>query len=120
MEAICLLKGIKPIRVADPNGSIRLLWDYWCPSQKMLADVFFLRSLVNFDKDALTDEIVFKVQVLTAQDSLRPENVIKVSKAAHSLCRWVHAMVGYHAVNRVRNEELVELHANESHRWFVF
>lgn len=89
------------MRAAHPDGSIKLIWDYWVPSQKVLADVFFLRSLVTFNKDSLTDEVVAKVEALTKQDALKLENVLKVSKAAGSLCHWVHAVVQYHVANRV-------------------
>ena len=42
MEAVCIMKGIKPERKPDPSGSGRMLEDYWGPSQKMLGDMKFL------------------------------------------------------------------------------
>lgn len=106
MEALCLLKGSKPYRINDPNGNIRMVWDYWGPSQKMLADVFFLRSLVNFDRNGLTDEVVAKVELLTTQEALQPESVLKVSKAAYSLCCWVTSIVRCHIANRVSSANI--------------
>ena len=50
MEAICILKGIKPDRIPDPTGTGKKIEDYWGPSKKLLGDMNFLRSLKEFDK----------------------------------------------------------------------
>ncbi len=50
MEAICILKGIKPDRAPDPTGSGKKIEDYWPPSKKLLGDMGFLKSLKDFDK----------------------------------------------------------------------
>ena len=49
-EAVCVLKGFKPERIPDPSGSGKKIEDYWGPSKKMLGDMKFLDSLVEFDK----------------------------------------------------------------------
>ena len=49
-EAVCVLKGIKPERIPDPSGSGKKIEDYWGPSKRMLGDMKFLESLINFDK----------------------------------------------------------------------
>ena len=48
MEAVCVLKGIKPERITTGDG--KKINDYWKPSLKMLADTRFLETLINFDK----------------------------------------------------------------------
>ena len=50
LEAVCVIKGIKPDRVPDPSGSGKKIEDYWGPSKKMLGDMKFLESLKDFDK----------------------------------------------------------------------
>lgn len=50
MEAVCVLKGIKPDKIADPGGSGKKIDDYWAPSKRMLGDMKFLESLHTFDK----------------------------------------------------------------------
>lgn len=52
MEAICILKEMKPDRVPNPNG-VGTIEDYWGPSKKVLGDMKFLESLLNFDKVSL-------------------------------------------------------------------
>jgi dynein heavy chain len=50
LEALCVIKGIKPERIPDPSGSGKKIEDYWVPAKKMLGDMKFLESLHNFDK----------------------------------------------------------------------
>lgn len=50
LEAVCVLKGIKPERIPDPAGTGKKIEDYWGPSKRMLGDMKFLESLHNFDK----------------------------------------------------------------------
>ncbi len=50
MEAVCVLKGIKPDRIPDPSGSGKKIEDFWGPSKKVLGDMKFLQSLREYDK----------------------------------------------------------------------
>ena len=50
MEAICVLKGVKPGRVPDPSGSGKKIEDFWGPSKKLLGDMKFLENLIGYDK----------------------------------------------------------------------
>lgn len=50
MEAVCILKGVKPDRIPDPSGSGKKIEDYWGPSKKLLGDLKFLQSLKDYDK----------------------------------------------------------------------
>ena len=50
MEAICILKAVKPDRIPDPSGSGKKIEDFWGPSKRVLGDMNFLKSLKEFDK----------------------------------------------------------------------
>lgn len=50
MEAVCILKGIKPGRIPDPSGSGKMIEDFWGPSKRVLGDMKFLQSLKEYDK----------------------------------------------------------------------
>ena len=50
MEAICIMKDIKPDKVQDPAGGVKKVDDYWGPSKKVLNDMKFLQSLETYDK----------------------------------------------------------------------
>jgi len=49
MEAVCVMKGIRPDRVPEANTG-KKIDDYWRPSLRMLGDMHFLESLISFDK----------------------------------------------------------------------
>jgi dynein heavy chain len=44
LEAVCILKGVKPIRMKDAQSGA-MIDSYWAASQKMLVDEDFLVSL---------------------------------------------------------------------------
>ena len=50
MEAVCVVRGIKPDRIPDPSGSGKKIEDFWGPAKKMLGDMKFLEHLKTFDK----------------------------------------------------------------------
>ena len=58
MEAVCIMKVVKPERKPDPSGSGKMVEDYWGPSQKMLGDLRFLDSLKSYDKDNISPNIM--------------------------------------------------------------
>lgn len=62
MEAVCIMKGVKPERKPDPSGSGKMIEDFWGPSQKVLSDFKFLDSLKTFDKDNINPTIIKKIR----------------------------------------------------------
>jgi dynein heavy chain len=62
MEAVCIMKNIKPERKPDPSGSGKMIEDYWAPSQKVLSDFKFLDSLKAYDKDNIPPAIIKKIR----------------------------------------------------------
>lgn len=62
MEAVCIMKGIKPERKPDPSGSGKMVEDFWGPSQKLLSDFKFLDSLKSYDKDNINPQIIKKIR----------------------------------------------------------
>lgn len=50
MEAICIMKDIKPEKIQDPAGGLKKVDDYWGPSKRVLNDMKFLKTLVDYDK----------------------------------------------------------------------
>uniref|UniRef100_H3B7G7 Dynein axonemal heavy chain 12 n=1 Tax=Latimeria chalumnae TaxID=7897 RepID=H3B7G7_LATCH len=51
MAGVCVMKDIKPEKIADPSGTGGKILDYWGPSKKLLGDMNFLRDLKEYDKD---------------------------------------------------------------------
>ena len=63
MEAVCILKGVKPDRIPDPSGSGKKIEDFWGPSKKVLGDMKFLQSLKEYDKVSYKTHTSFSISV---------------------------------------------------------
>ena len=88
MEAICILKGVKPDRVPDPAGTGKKVEDFWGPSKRVLGDMGFLKSLKEYDKDSVPVAIVKKIRsTYTSNEDFDPEKIKTASTAAEGLCR---------------------------------
>ncbi|KAI5075577.1 hypothetical protein GOP47_0009653 [Adiantum capillus-veneris] len=86
MEAVCVLLSEKPD---------------WDTSKKIMGDVSFIKRLLEYNKDGITQAIQKKLVKYIEDPSLTPESVQKQSNAATSLCMWVRAMDVYGKVARV-------------------
>lgn len=67
----------------------------------MIGDANFIKQLVNFDKDNISDRVLKKIGTYVSQPDFQPEIVGKVSLAAKSLCMWVRAMEVYGRIFRI-------------------
>ncbi|TYZ65733.1 hypothetical protein PybrP1_011994 [[Pythium] brassicae (nom. inval.)] len=83
MNAVCLLLNEK---------------QSWDAAKKVLSDVAFLDRLKGFDKDNIPAATLKKLGKSVADPGMAVEVVAKVSRAATSLCMWVHAMDVYSRV----------------------
>lgn len=96
MEAVCCIKGVKPERVPDPAGTGKKIEDYWGPSKKVLGDMKFLDSLINFDRDNIP---VANMKLIRAKfvdnEEFDPDKIRNVSSACEGLCKWVLAIEKY-------------------------
>lgn len=96
MEAICILKGIKPDRIPDPSGSGKKIEDFWGPAKKLLGDMRFLQSLHEYNKDNIPPAYMTTIRnkCITNTDFV-PEKIQMASTTAEGLCKWVCAMDSY-------------------------
>ncbi|KAM9012434.1 dynein axonemal heavy chain 3 [Ara ararauna] len=102
MESICVMKGAKPERKPDPNGSGKMVEDYWGPSRKLLSDLKFLESLKTYDKDNIPPAIMKKIrEKFIDHPDFQPAVIKNVSSACEGLCKWVRAMEVYDRVAKV-------------------
>ncbi|XP_056131285.1 dynein axonemal heavy chain 12 [Lampris incognitus] len=102
MAAVCVMKAIKPDKIADPAGTGQKIFDYWGPSKKLLGDMNFLRDLREYDKDNIPVPVMQKIrsEYMTNPD-FDPSKVAKASSAAEGLCKWIQAMEVYDRVAKV-------------------
>ncbi|KAJ3020398.1 UNVERIFIED_CONTAM: Dynein heavy chain 7, axonemal [Siphonaria sp. JEL0065] len=102
LEAVCVMKDVKPEKIPDPSGSGRMVFDYWKSSLKMLNDAKFLDSLKTFDKDDIPAAIIKKIRTTYMPNpEFKPEKVRNASSAAEGLCTWILAMESYDKVAKV-------------------
>ncbi|KAJ3206419.1 Dynein heavy chain 7, axonemal [Entophlyctis luteolus] len=118
MEAICIMKGIKPARIKDPGGSGKMVEDFWGPAQKLLGDSHFLQGLRSYDKDNIDPKIIEKIRkTYTCNPDFDPNIVKNSSGAAEGLCKWVRALDKYDVVAKVvgpKKESLAKAEAELS------
>ena len=101
MEATCIMFSVAPKMVADPNKVGKKMKDYWEPSTKLLTDTSkFLDSLMSFDKDNISDNVISQIEPFISDENFTPANVSRVSKACTSICMWARAMNTYNQVSK--------------------
>ncbi|XP_067907506.1 dynein axonemal heavy chain 1 [Heterodontus francisci] len=98
IEAVCIMKGIKPKKVAGEKPGTKMD-DYWEPGKGLLQDpAKFLESLFKYDKDNIPDSVIKSIQPYIDNEDFMPAAIAKVSKACTSICQWVRAMHKYHFI----------------------
>ena len=113
LEAVCILKGVKPTRIKDPQSG-KMVDDYWQSSLKMLMESDFLESLRSYDKDNIDPKIVTAIKPYIDNPEFEPEKIRQASKAAYGLCSWVRAMEAYDRVAKVVEPKRKKLAESEA------
>ena len=85
MEAVMVLKKCEPT---------------WDESKRQLGNPNFIKQLVGFDKDNISDKILKRISQYCADENFQPDIVGRVSGASKSLCMWVRAMETYGIIFR--------------------
>ncbi|KAK1153304.1 dynein heavy chain 2, axonemal [Acipenser oxyrinchus oxyrinchus] len=86
MQAVMILRGNEPT---------------WAEAKRQLGESNFIKQLVHFDKDNISDRVLKKIGQYCTQPDFQPEIIGRVSLAAKSLCMWVRAMEVYGRIYRV-------------------
>lgn len=90
--------------------------DYWKASLRILGDIKFLESLLNFDKDNIPERIMTKIRTtILTNPNFDPERIRQVSTACEGLCRWVLALSEYDKVAKVVAPKKQALAEAEAH-----
>lgn len=84
----------------QPDG--RIADDYWKVSLKVLSDVKFLDSLLNFDKDNIPEKIIDRIRKdYLTNENFDPDKIKSASTACEGLCKWIFAISAYDRVARI-------------------
>ena len=79
----------------------------------MLSDANFLKRLVEYDRDSITDGMLRQIARVIGDPNFTPDAVAKQSKAAQSMCLWVRAMHMYAKVAQLVAPKRARLHEAE-------
>ncbi|RLN71959.1 hypothetical protein BBJ28_00009780 [Nothophytophthora sp. Chile5] len=99
MEAVCIMLGEKPD---------------WDNSKRVLSRSAFMTELKEYDKDNISTATLKKIRRYIESPEFAVDEVKKVSRAAMSLCMWVHAIDTYaHTLREVgpKRQRLAEMNA---------
>lgn len=100
MEAVCILKDVKPEKIPGEGG--KMVDDYWKPSLRILGDMKFLESLLAFDKENIPERIIAKIRTtILTNPNFDPDKIRNASTACEGLCKWVFALSEYDKVAKV-------------------
>ncbi|KAI8821286.1 dynein heavy chain and region D6 of dynein motor-domain-containing protein [Fimicolochytrium jonesii] len=86
-----VMEAVMVLRKSEPT---------WEEAKKQLGNPYFIKQLVGFDKDNISDKILKRVSQYCADETFQPDVVGRVSGAAKSLCMWVRAMETYGTIFR--------------------
>ncbi|XP_057714813.1 dynein axonemal heavy chain 2 isoform X3 [Corythoichthys intestinalis] len=86
----------------------------WAEAKRQLGEANFIKTLINFDKENISDRVLKRIGNYCRQPDFMPEIIGKVSLAAKSLCMWVRAMEVYGCVFRVVEPKRELLNAAEA------
>jgi len=75
----------------------------WKGAKAIMGEGNFLRSLVEFDKDGLTEKQIKQVKGYFANPDFTPDAVKSISQAGAGLLKWVFAIVNYYGVAKTVN-----------------
>ena len=78
-ECVVILKGLKGVS--------------WKGAKAMMTDTNFLKSLIDFDKDGITDKQVRAVMAYMKNKQFTPESLMEISGAGAGLLKWVFAVI---------------------------
>ena len=116
LEMICILKGVRPDRIADPSNQGKVVDDYWAQSKRLLGDPKFLEGLCSLDRENAPSKSlkVVREKYLHNPD-VNPENVKgtnpSVEVVATAIYHWICALESYDEVLKMKapkKEQLVK------------
>ncbi len=87
----------------------------WQSGKTLINRNNFFQDLEFYDKANMPDDIYHKLNVLFIQDpDFKPDTVMRSSKAASSLCMWVHAVYAYASLHRNMRPKLNDVEMAEA------
>ena len=99
MEAVCIMLGLPPRKVADTNNPGKKIDDYWASSIAILGNPrSLLVSLEQYhDHHDIKEKIIERIESdYMLRPFFNPEEVRKASVACEGLCKWCIGITHYY------------------------
>ncbi|OQS01589.1 dynein heavy chain 6, axonemal [Achlya hypogyna] len=99
LNAVCVVFGVEPS---------------WDNARRLLSDVNFVVSMINYDKDAVPDRVLENLEPYIADPLFTRDEVEKQSIAASTMVTWIVAIHAYARVRTVIKPKLDVLNAAQA------
>ncbi|KAH7827931.1 dynein haevy chain 8, inner dynein arm 4 [Monocercomonoides exilis] len=97
LAALCIVMGVPPAKIQDPDHPNQKKEDYMGPARGLVSHPRELMdSMLNFDKEHLDPKMIKKIEPYIQNEEFIPEKVAKGSKACMSICIWIRAMYSFY------------------------
>ena len=115
-EMICIIKGVRPDRIADSSNPGKVVDDYWAQSKKLLGDTKFLEGLCSLDGENAPSKSLKVVREKYLQNPDVNPDIVKgtnqsVEVVASAIYHWICALERYDEVLKTKaskKEQLVK------------
>lgn len=114
-DCVLLLRHFPVNRIAwhDVKGAQVIVGSY-DGAVRMMGEMNFLQSLLNFPKESINDETVELLQPYFRAPDFNFESAKKASGNVAGLCNWAAAMCKYHEVAKVVEPKIISLQVAEA------
>mmetsp|Transcript_2907 Transcript_2907/g.5212 ORF Transcript_2907/g.5212 Transcript_2907/m.5212 type:complete len:2119 (-) Transcript_2907:878-7234(-) len=110
---VLLGKELQPVKQVEFKGRMQLL-DSYQTSLRVMSDMGFIGSLVDFKKDDISDETIELLSPYLEMEDFNFEAAKKSAGAVAGLCAWVRAMVEYTRCRKIVGPKLESLRIAEA------
>jgi len=107
-SVVCMFMGNKPEMKMNP-ATQKKEKEWWGVSVKMMMASDFLKSLINFDKEAIEQKLIDEIEPYVTMENFQIEKLKNVSSVAMNLAKWVFAMDKFYRVNKIVKPKKAQL-----------
>ena len=108
-KALCIFKGITPIKIPAQTAKEETKWDYWKPCKQKVLNGQLLGFLKNYKKDEMDPALVEKIKPILEEPEFADERLKAASKAGRGIGSWVRAIIQYYEAMLIVNPKKEEL-----------
>ena len=92
LAAVCILLGIKPVKIRSADDPTRKMSSYTDPARKLMSDPHFLSRLMDFDETRVAPQTLDALGSYIDDEDFMPDNLMKSSRLGGALCTWVRSI----------------------------